>query len=571
MKTLFSIINKTIYNKSSWGVRQVINLLHSLISEPPYPFSDFPLIGKKSLFSIRSSFIEKQLSFDNDNDNISYYSRIYNDSRRRAIDLVEENVARTTVEVVPAMFYKKYSKLLKEDMLFHVARSGNFGQLNFEVTNEVQKKEKQTFVLSDNNRFLSFLGSAGDDIKIDASEGLIVSPPIPTKQHIKQKRRLVLFMFVDGLVDRSILGYKNLNSIMPNTADFFNDAFDFRNHYVNSEWTLPSMASIFSGKYTHNHGLFDPKKIVDIGGSYQILSQYFKDNNYTTFNVGGIGRISPVLGYVKGFDRTIYQNSMPVHEVISNFMEHDRIFNKRDKFVFLQFSDLHHNLSVVPDSSVMSNLSPNTLASMLDPFIQHKKSVYNAKNDDKRRIFIERIKRLDFYLKTIYQYVENTYDRNEVSVCLFSDHGQAYLTDDSHPLSDARTKGTWLFKSGDKSGGKVDEYTEAVDIFNTILSDAGIIFDTKIDGQLPMALGGLTERSCTFSQSIYPGQTYKAVINSVDAKYIYSTEMPVDNDGKINHKNATVKIFPEKNIINKILTDNEVKEFIMNKLASDKK
>ena len=556
MKKVFFLITKNI----PWKLKQIIKLLISIFREVPYPISDFPLSGAKKKFSIRSSFLDRSLKFKNDE--FEYYSKIYNDPRPIDNDLAEVDVFRTSIEILPGKMVKKYNLSIEDRSIFQISRP-NLSPINIKIEN---KKDKNTFDLfSINNRFTSFFEESGTNIEMKSKENFFVSTPIAIDQKINHKKKMVLFLFVDGLVDRSVLEKDNLEDIMPNTADFFNSGFDFRNHYVNAEWTLPSFASIFSGQYSHVHNLYHPHKIDEIGKSFQILSQYFKRNQYTTFSVGGNGRISPSHGYVKGFDRTIYRSAMPAQEVISNFLEHNLVFNKRDQFCFLQFNDLHHNLPIVPDFSVMSSLQSKVLASTLNPVSQQNKSVWDLKNDDKKKSYVKRIKRLDSYLKIIYQYLNDNYNPSDISVCLTSDHGQSYLSDDTYPLSIARTKATWLFKSGDKLGSNVKEYTEGVDIFNTILSDAGINFDNNIDGKLPVACGGENERNFSFTQSIYPGQTYKAVINSDHGRYTYETVIPVENNGVINHKNPIIKIFQDNNT--KVsFTEEQVKEIVINKL-----
>ena len=556
MKKVIFLIKKNI----PWKLKQIIKLLISIFREVPYPISDFPLSGAKKKFSIRSSFLNRSLKFKNDE--FEYYSKIYNDPRPIDTDLAEVDVFRTSIEILPGKMVNNFSLSIEDRSIFQISRP-NLSPISIKIEN---KKDKNTFDLfSINNRFTSFLEEGGTNIEIKSKEKFFVSEPITLDQKINHKKKMVLFLFVDGLVDRSVLEKDNLEDIMPNTANFFNSGFDFRNHHVNAEWTLPSFASIFSGQYSHVHNLYNPHKIDEIGKSFKILSQYFKQNQYTTFQAGGNARMSPTHGYVKGFDRTIYRSLMPAQEVISNFLEHNLIFNKRDQFCFLQFVDLHHNLPIVPDFSVMSRLSSKVLASTLNPVSKQNKSVWDLKNNDKRTAYIQRIKRLDSYLNIIYQYLKDNYDPSDISVCLTSDHGQSYVSDDTHPLSTTRTKASWLLKTGDKRRSNVQEFTEGVDIFNTVLSDAGINFDHNIDGKLPMACGGQNERSFSFSQSIYPGQTYKAVINSDHGRYTYETETPVEKNEVINHKNSIVKISKADNT-KATFTEEQVKEIVINRI-----
>lgn len=549
-----------IFKSLPWKLQQIIKLLITIFCETPYPHSDFPLIGKKQFFSIRSSYLDKALKFNNDE--FEYYSKIYNDPRAIDTDLAEIDVSRTSIEILPGRLLKNYKSSVKNNSIFQISKV-NPSAVNIKIK---KKNNEDIFNLSiKSNRFISFFEESGTNIEIKSKENFFISMPAAIDQKIKHKKKMVLLLFVDGLVDRSVLGYDNLEDIMPYTAKFFQGGFDFRNHYVNSEWTLPSFASIFSGQYTQTHSLFDPHKIEELGKSFNILSQYFKYDQYSTLSIGGNPRISPSHGYVKGFDRSIYRSFMPAQEVISNFLEHNLVFNKRDQFCFLQLNDLHHNLPVVPDFSVMSSLHSKDLASVFNPIAKNIKSVWSSKNNDKKKVFIERIRRLDGHLNIIYKYLNDNYEASDISVCLTGDHGQSYLSDDAHPLSMARTKAIWLFKSGDKKGSNVMEHTEGVDIFNTILSDAEINFDHNIDGKLPRVCGGESERDFSFAQSIYPGQTYKAVINSDHGRYTYETKTPVGNNGVINHKNPTIIINQNNNTKNSF-TEEQVKNIVINKI-----
>ncbi len=218
---------------------------------------------------------------------------------------------------------------------------------------------------------------------------------------------------------------------------------------------------------------------------------------------------------------------MPAQELISNFLEHNLVFNKRDQFCFLQFMDIHHNIAKVPDYGVMTNFSSDVLAAEVDSSSEKTRNRWIPKSNYKYKVYIERVKRLDNCLNVIYKYITENYDPSEINVCLTSDHGQSYLSDDNYWLSAARTKAIWLLKSGNQKGENIMEYTEGVDVFNTILSDCEINFDKNVDGKLPFACGGDSKRDFSFCHSIYPGQTYKAVINAEHGRYIYETTNPI--------------------------------------------
>ena len=214
----------------------------------------------------------------------------------------------------------------------------------------------------------------------------------------------------------------------------------------------------------------------------------------------------------------------------------------------------------------MSKLKSQVVAYEADPLMGRTRNKWIPKSNNKKRVYLERIKRLDNYLKIIYEHIEQNYDLSEVSVCLTSDHGQSFLSDDEHWLSNARTKAIWLLKTCNQGNGYVNEYTEGVDVFNTILSDCGIDFDINVDGILPACFGGNKSRNYSFSQSIYPGQIYKAVINAEHGRYIYETTKPINRIEDILSKEFTVQILQNND---NSFSKQQVREIVVEKIAKD--
>ena len=148
-----------------WKIRQFIKLIYNMLKEVPYPHSDFPLIGKKSFFSIRETYVNKVLKFENDK--FEYHSKIYNDSRIADSDLAEVDVFRTTIEILPGKMLKNYDFSIIENSIFHISRP-NMSPINVVIEN---KKEKKNFdLLNINNRFISFSENNGSKIKLKSSK-----------------------------------------------------------------------------------------------------------------------------------------------------------------------------------------------------------------------------------------------------------------------------------------------------------------------------------------------------------------------------------------------------------------
>ena len=381
-------------------------------------------------------------------------------------------------------------------------------------------------------RYQYFTADKNLKYSIESNKGVVVGKPIEIKQKNKHKNKLVLCIFIDGLVDSSELGNYEDKQLMPHTAAFFKSGIRFRNHFSNAEWTLPSVPGFFTGTRQQTHGFFAPKDNHIIGKNSKILSEIFQEDGYLTYQACGNWRKSPAYGYVKGFDRTVYKKELNANEIIFSFLEHMRAFKGRDNFVWLTFMDVHHLLKVIPD---VSNQMDNNICvtPWYDPENKNK-SVFTSKDDKLVDIYINEIKRLDYYLKIIYDYIKETFKDDEMIVTLVSDHGQAFVSDDPHPLSLARTKVPWYLHGEGVPKQDSYELTENIDVFETLLKYCDLqVSENNYDSKMPFALGGDVEREYVFSQSIYPGQTYKAVIRDQYCEYRYESKLVVSTNGLI--------------------------------------
>jgi hypothetical protein len=386
-------------------------------------------------------------------------------------------------------------------------------------------------------RFHYFKINKGENYKFtsDSQNGFLIGNPIALNQKVQHDKKLVLCIFIDGLADSSQIESFNEDYLMPNTVKFFSKGVSFKNNFTNAEWTLPSVPSFFSGGRQQSHGFYHPKAKHIIGEDFKIISEIFHDNEYLTFQANGNWRVSPAYGYIKGFDRTIYKKEMNIGEVTQSFFEHMRTFKERDNFVWLTLMDVHHLINVIPD---ISNQKVNsTSAHRVTPWHEknnNEKSVFVSSNKDLTEIYANEIKRVDYYLKSIYDFVENNYKDEEFIVSLVSDHGHAFLTNDQNPISIARTKVPWMIRGGDIPHQKSYELTENVDFFSSILKCSDITTENdSFDSICPKVLGGTEVRDFVISQSIYPGQTYKAIVRDKFFEYEFESVKLVSPNGKI--------------------------------------
>lgn len=464
--------------------------------------------------------------------NKDYHPRAFADSRRNIRLASNADCLKISSEIVSGTKYYKNIIMKFECSTLVPVYPAHGSNLTINIIDE-NKNVLSITKVEDSDRHTWIKIPAGGQLHLESKCHFFCGNGVALKQFKETKRDLVLVLFIDGLVDRSELEIEELSDLMPNTAAFFSTGIDFRKNYANAEWTLPSVPTFMTGCYTQGHGLFHPEKTSPINSNITMISEHFQSAGYNTLNVGGNWRVSPPYGYPRGFDRTIYRNSMTASEVIQAFIENNRAFKGRSQFAFLTFFDLHHDLNQNLGLDVISSLS-----NFDDDSIRVEKSVNAPKSLKKIEIYKEKIKSLDATLGLLYKYLEGLCKSN-ITVSLVSDHGQSFISSNDNILSDARCHIPWLFKSPSvKCGFECEEYTENVDIFGVMLNDCGIEYrsgDTK--SIEPKCLAG-QGRNFSFSQSIYPGQKYKAMWRFNQENIYFESNELVLTDGsfKLNDK-----------------------------------
>ena len=352
---------------------------------------------------------------------------------------------------------------------------------------------------------------------------LIVGNPIELSQRKETGRDLVLVIFIDGLADLGRFEMEDLSKLMPHTSKFFSSGSRFARHFANAEWTLPSVATMFTGLYTDAHGLYHHRKDAELPPETPVLSEYFNNSGYQTLNVGGNWRMSPRYGYTKGFDRTIYKHSMLGAEVIDCFIENNRAFKNRSQFAWLTFMDIHHELNIMGGLDVVADDKDYTQWPQEDG----GKSVFKSYSTKKVNNYISNIKSLDERLALLYSYLERSYPTGNITVLLTSDHGQSFLSPNNSPLKDERVMVPMFLKSPvcGELGSSIHEVTECLDIPLILLKESSIMPDhfDRVDGLIPRCLGG-NGRTYPYSQSIFPGQTFKSRFSYEDKVFFVESE-----------------------------------------------
>ena len=216
--------------------------------------------------------------------------------------------------------------------------------------------------------------------------------------------------------------------------------------------------------------------------------------------------------------------------LIGEVIDHIEAFKETNQFLWITIGDLHDIADELDlPNSVQSNMR-------LEERVQEEKSATSVKQNYsvlKIMAFKRMLKRVDMLLNILYQYLEINYEKEDIIVSLFADHGQGYMVrSDEHFMSKGRSNVAFMFRGAEIKAQKCDEIISTSDYIKIMCKLANIkMKDVKIDGVLPKAFGG-EGREYALSESIHPHDPYYAAIFAEDVNFYFENPFPVQDDGR---------------------------------------
>lgn len=364
----------------------------------------------------------------------------------------------------------------------------------------------------------------------------VFGTPIPlTHPDANGRKKLVLSIFIDSF-NYYLVKDLGLETLMPETFRYFSKGIICNNYYSGSEWTLPSIATYWTGKHSSHHMNLMEDYRFDFMKDSKVLSEYFHDAGYVTAKIGGNDAVTPWQGYIRGIDRFTHQYSSQAYrtkEVISDVIQQIETFKDACQYIWFDFLDLHDIAGGFMCSLPVQSRLP-LAARHIDNDITT--TVKQSFSPNRREIYIQQLRELDFYLGILYQYLERNYKDEEIIVSLFSDHGTAFMVEDGKPfLSEQRVNVPFMLRCSNLSPRVSDELIETADYTAILCKLAGIPYHFEgTDANLPLTFGGKQERDYTFSQNIFPGDPYRAALHGKDFHFYMDSTIPVSPDLRID-------------------------------------
>ena len=381
------------------------------------------------------------------------------------------------------------------------------------------------------------------------------------------QKKIVIVLVVDAL-GKDFLDECGYEESMPNTDHFMSRCRNFDNAWSSSEWTLPCVASMSTGLYVTNHGIWknsrrseqpDVKNIHELFESAGYLTSYFS----SVSSVSNLTLTRHTNLYPKGVQHYYSADHARHEEITFNVLEYLRAYPNENHFVYIHYMDVHHIIGGVPSIGSQIRTEPTDLdvsQSMIEKTEESLnkalpgQKLRNRKSDSKmRRRKNEVLRELDFHLESIYRYVENLFDQENITTILTSDHGQI-VVDNKELLSKDRCNITLKVKSMKLEEGDDHTLVSAVDLVRNITSLADIPDpdQNKRNGVKWLSLGG-SERQQVRIESVSPNSDlYELCLR--DNKFVYYSKTKVVNTN-LYRESTEDKLYLVEQFDNQEMTD----------------
>ena len=306
-----------------------------------------------------------------------------------------------------------------------------------------------------------------------------------------------------------IYGYQKPTT--PNIDKFSQNAIIFEKAFAQSSWTLPSHASMLTGKYPQKLGV---EVISDRLPQGSTITEILKNNNYQTAAFTGGAFVDEQHGFSQGFDtfETIqtWQDAEILTEKATNWLTGNQ---KSKFFLFLHYFHVHDPYSPKTDSA--RTIDPSYTGSLksfdISQIVKLNKGEITLPQSDLnhlKTLYDAELLELDGELGKIFKLLSETKLIDNSIIVITSDHGEEFGEHGvwgmhSYSLYDELIHVPLIVKIPNINQPKrISSLAEVVDIPKTIISLLNLKSPQKLDGiNLMDIVDGKTSKTSVYSET----------------------------------------------------------------------
>jgi len=299
----------------------------------------------------------------------------------------------------------------------------------------------------------------------------------------------------------------------PRLAALAEDAWLFTRAFAQDTNTLPSHASVFTGRYPPQHGALENG--MPIAENQATLTRWLRDREWATGAfVGGWPLRAEISGLHRGFetyDDELAGNRRSCEEVVSRGQAWWRRHEGRRRFLFLHFYDAHGPYA--PPAELAKALRSDHSGPRVARLPAYQRTATNHSAQGPTVGVQELVDAYDASIRALDRCVERALagiDLGSALVVVFSDHGETlaerhWQFDHGGAVYDEQTRALLLIRGPTSQRRRVDALVELVDVAPTVLSLLGVEVPAGLElaGQnlVGVVAGVATRRPLAFSSA----------------------------------------------------------------------
>jgi len=277
----------------------------------------------------------------------------------------------------------------------------------------------------------------------------------------------------------------------PQIDKFAADALLFEKAMSNSPWTKPSMGSVFTSRYPHEHKAF--AWMDNLSDECLTIAEIFRNRNYATFAIQTNPSITEKHNFKQGFQ---YYHEMVQEKgetVTSNFNSWVKRHKKKPFFAYLHYMDTHVPYNAPQEFSKIFGLKDDAMFTpgefqTMDVRLLGEMGLSKHDKQSLVNLYDASIKYFDSNFAKIVNNLKKLGILNKTIIILTSDHGEEFWEHDGfahgHTVYNELLHVPLIIGySPHLPGTQIKSYVELLDFFPTILSLVRMRNDFKLRGR----------------------------------------------------------------------------------------
>jgi len=300
----------------------------------------------------------------------------------------------------------------------------------------------------------------------------------------------ILLIVADALRADHLGCYGYDRPTSPSIDKFAAEALVFKKAMSNSPWTKPSMGSVFTSLYPHEHGAMSWSS--NLSDKCLTLAELLRNRNYLTFAIQTNPSTTKNHNFKQGFQHYKEMALERGETVTSNFNSWIKKIKKAPFFAYLHYMDTHVPYNAPKEFAQIFGLKDTTLFTpgefqTADVRLLNEIGLTDENKRNLLSLYDGAIKYFDHNFRKIIDNLKKQGILDKTIIILIADHGEEFWEHGGfahgHNLYREVLHVPLIMKYSTKlPSKKINSFVQLLDLFPTVLRIAGIRYEFSCRG-----------------------------------------------------------------------------------------